>query len=122
MESKSLNVLKNGLASLQRHISAKRDVLTTHLKNNELIPEADKTWLDQGEGNTVDEERVLDLLEKAPNYEQALQQLSSQDRFVVEKLQQLAAGTTKFTGSKREAPWKEVANNVSNKRARSSAC
>ena len=68
MISKPLDVLKNGLATLQRHISAKRDVLTTCLKNQQPISEADKAWLDKGEGNMVDEEHVVDLLERAPDY------------------------------------------------------
>ena len=73
-----------------------------------------------GEGNTVDEERILDALERAPNYEQGLQQLSPQDKLVVEKLRQSAVEPTNFAGGKREAPLVEVVNKVSNKKARSS--
>ena len=87
MASKPLDVLKKGLASLQRHISARKDILTTHLKNKEPISEANKAWLDKGEGNTVDEEWVLNLLERALDYDQGLQQLSSQVQFIVENLQ-----------------------------------
>ena len=76
MTSKPLDVLKNGLATLQRHISAKRDVLTTRLKNRQPISEADEAWLNKGEGNMVDEERVVDLLERASDYEQGLRKLS----------------------------------------------
>jgi hypothetical protein len=53
MTSKPLDTLKKGLATLQRHISAKRDALTTRLKNWQPISKADETWLDQGEGNIV---------------------------------------------------------------------
>jgi hypothetical protein len=121
MTSKPLDTLKKGLATLQRHISAKRDALTTCFKNRQPISKADETWLDQGEGNMVDEERVLDLLERAPDYEQELQQLSLQDKLVVENLQKLAAELTNVTGGKRAAGM-DSENKVSNKRARSSAC
>jgi hypothetical protein len=90
MTSKPLDTLKKGLATLQQHISAKRDALTAHLKNWQPISEADETWLAKGEGNTVDEERILDLLERAPDYEQGPWQLSLQDKLVVENLQKLA--------------------------------
>lgn len=128
MTSKPLDTLKKGLATLQRHISAKRDVITTRLKNLQPISEADETWLDKGEGNTVDEERILDLLERAPDYEQELRQLSSQDKLVLENLRKLAAESTNvtglITGGKRAASLAgmDSENKVSNKRARSSAC
>ena len=119
--SNPLDVLKNSLAMLQRHVSAKRDVLTTHLKNQQLISEADKAWLDNGEGNLVDEECVMDLLERVPDYKQWLHQLSPQDKLVVEKLQKVAAESTNVTGRKREAlALPEMANKVTNKRTQSS--
>lgn len=70
---KPLDVLKKGLTILQQHSSAKRDALTTHLKKQQSISEADEAWLDKGEGNMVDEEHVMDSLERAPDYEQGLQ-------------------------------------------------
>lgn len=121
MMSNPLDVLKNSLAMLQRHVSAKRDVFTTHLKNQQLISEADKAWLDNGEGNLVDEECVVDLLERVPDYKQWLHQLSPQDKLVVEKLQKVTAESTNVTGRKREAlALPEMANKVTNKRTQSS--
>ena len=63
MTSEPLNVLKRDLASLKRHIFAKKDHLTTCLKNKQPISEEDEAWLDTGAGNTVDKDRVLDFLE-----------------------------------------------------------
>ncbi|KAH9169660.1 hypothetical protein EDB89DRAFT_2196431 [Lactarius sanguifluus] len=107
-------VLKKGLASLKRHIAAKKAHLTTRLKNKQPISEDDEAWLDKGAGNTVDEDRVLDLLEKASNYEQGLQLLSPEDRLVVENLQKLATEPSEVVGSKRVLS--ENSKEVSNKR------
>ena len=42
----ALEVLKKSLASLKRHITAKKDHLTTCLKNEQPIYEDDETWSD----------------------------------------------------------------------------
>jgi hypothetical protein len=57
--------------------------------------------LDKGAGNTVDEDRVLDLLENTSDYERGLQLLSS-DRVIVENLQKLATASepSEVAGSK----------------------
>jgi len=44
MTSEPLEILKKGLASLKRCISAKKDHLTTRLKNGQPISEEDETW------------------------------------------------------------------------------
>ena len=78
--------------------------------------------MDKGEGNMVDEEHVMDSLERAPDYEQGLQRLSPQDKLIVKKLQKVTVESTNVTGSKRDAPaLPETAKKVSNKRAQSSA-
>ena len=87
MTSEPLNVLKRGLASLKRRISAKKDHLTTCLKNKQPISEEDEAWLDTGARNTVDEDRVLDFLENTSDYEHGLQLLSSEDKLIIENLQ-----------------------------------
>jgi hypothetical protein len=62
--------------------------------------------LDKGAGNTVDEDRVLDLLENTSDYERGLQLLSSEDRVIVENLQKLATASepSEVAGSKRALP------------------
>ena len=118
MTSSPLEVLKKGLASLNRQISAKKDHLTTCLKNKQPISEEDEAWLDKGAGNTVDEDRVLDFLENASDYEHGLQLLSLEDRLIVENLQKLATEPPNVAGSKRALP--EITKGVSSKRR--SAC
>jgi hypothetical protein len=114
MNSKPLEVLKRGLASLKRQISTKKDHLTTRLKNKQPISEEDEMWLGKGAGNTVDEDCVLDFLEHASNYEQGLQLLSLEDRVIIENLEKLATKPSEVVGSKRALP--EKAKEVPNKR------
>jgi hypothetical protein len=118
MTSEPLDTLKKGLSSLKRRISVKKDRLITCLKNKQPISEEDETWLDEGAGNTVDEDRVVDFLSKALDYKRGLQLLSSEDRLIVENLQKLAINPSEVVGSKRALP--ETANGVSSKRR--SAC
>jgi hypothetical protein len=47
MTSKPLEVLKKGLASLKRDITAKKNHFTTCLTNKQPISEDDETWLDK---------------------------------------------------------------------------
>ena len=118
MTSEPLEVLKMGLASLNRQISAKRDYLTICLKNKQPISKEDKAWLDKGAGNTVDEDQVLDFLEDASDYKHSLQLLSLEDRLIVENLQKLATVLPNVAGSKQALP--EITKGVSSKRR--SAC
>jgi hypothetical protein len=39
-----------------------------------VLSESDEEWLD-GEGNLIDEERVLELLENSSNYERGIQKI-----------------------------------------------
>lgn len=87
---KHVDVLKKGLSKLRDQIRDRKAKLDSELKAGRPISEADQDWLDHGDGNLVDKERVVDTLENAPDYEQGLEGLSSQDKLVVEKLQKLA--------------------------------
>ncbi|KAF8264874.1 hypothetical protein EI94DRAFT_1702909 [Lactarius quietus] len=117
MTSEPLEVLKKGLAPLKRHISAKKDHLTT-LKNGQPISEEDETWVDQGAGNMVDEDWVLDVVENASDYKHGLQLLSPEDRLIVENLQKLANEASEVVGSKQAFLNLEAAEGVSAKRRR----
>ncbi|KIK77843.1 hypothetical protein PAXRUDRAFT_42126, partial [Paxillus rubicundulus Ve08.2h10] len=59
-------------------------------------------WLD-GDGNLIDEERVVETLDSASDYEQGLAQLDSWDKTVVQKLQKLAESGSR----KNDAPSKK---------------
>jgi len=60
----------------------------------EKISAEEEEWLDT-DANLVDEEAVIDLLEKAPDYEHGLMQLNSQQKSLVDKLVELGCGIKK---------------------------
>ena len=68
MAPNSIATLKKGLAQFSKKIKARKDKLTDMLAKNEKISDDDEHWLDH-EANTVDEQRVLDILEAASDYE-----------------------------------------------------
>jgi hypothetical protein len=78
-----------------------KDVLSACLFNREHISEEDKCWLDN-EANFVDEDAVVDLLDKASNYDQGLECLNSQQKVLLEKLKELGGGIKKVAGHKRK--------------------
>ncbi|KIK73332.1 hypothetical protein PAXRUDRAFT_178737, partial [Paxillus rubicundulus Ve08.2h10] len=63
--------------------------LKVELKASRPISGVDEDWLN-GDGNLIDEERVVEILNSASDYEQGLAQLDSWDKTVVQKLQKLA--------------------------------
>ncbi|KIK74591.1 hypothetical protein PAXRUDRAFT_19714 [Paxillus rubicundulus Ve08.2h10] len=86
---KRVDVLKEGLSKLHNQIWDRKTKLEIELKAGQIISEADQDWLD-GDGNLVDDERVVEALDNASDYEQGLEGLNSQDKLIVEKLQKLA--------------------------------
>ncbi len=54
------------------------------------------------EANTVDEQRILDVLEAAPDYERGLAQLDEAGKGVVKKLREWAGDLAKVAGNKRK--------------------
>ena len=68
MASNPISTLKKGLAQFSKKIKACKDKLMDMLAKNEKISDDDKHWLDH-EANTVDEQRVLDILKAASDYE-----------------------------------------------------
>ncbi|KAG9316525.1 hypothetical protein JVU11DRAFT_2575 [Chiua virens] len=86
---KPVEVLKKGLSKLRGQIRERKVKLEADLKAGRPVSEADQDWLD-GDGNLVDEERVVEAFDKASDYEQHLERLSSCDKLIVDKLQKLA--------------------------------
>jgi hypothetical protein len=74
MAKTPLKVLKKGLSILQQQVKAKKAQLEAKLRRDEKISDADEEWLD-GNGNIVDEECVVEVLETASDYERRLQHL-----------------------------------------------
>ncbi|KAG6894045.1 hypothetical protein C0992_007700, partial [Termitomyces sp. T32_za158] len=63
----------------------------------EDISASDEEWLDK-EGNLIDEERVVELLDEASDYERGLEQLDSHQKTIVNKLEELVEETQKVIG------------------------
>ena len=101
MSKNPLHVLQKGLAKLEDSIKARKENLLARLNKKERISNEDENWLDNA-GNLVDEELVVDLLERASDYEHGLAQLTSQQKSLVEKLKELGGGVSK-AGNKRKS-------------------
>ena len=75
MTSKPLEILKRGLAKFPKKIKDRKDALDARLSRKETISSADEHWLDH-EANIIDEQRVIDNLEAASDYERGLARLN----------------------------------------------
>ena len=88
---KPLNILKKGLMKLCNQVQERKAKLEAELKVGQPISESDQEWLD-GDGNLVNEEQVIEALEKASDYEQTLESLDMPHKMIVVKLQNIAEG------------------------------
>lgn len=101
MAPKIIDTLKKGLAKFSKQIKARKDELNAKLLQRETISPADEEWLDH-EANTVDEQRVLDELEAASDYERGFERLSEDKKATVMKLKEWAGELVKVAGNKRK--------------------
>jgi hypothetical protein len=99
MISKALEVLKKELKISQAQVKAKKEKLQAQLFERKSISLHDKKWLDN-KANLVDEQQVLDALEKASDYERGLERLDDVQKGVVKKLQEVAGDLSKVVGKK----------------------
>ena len=95
----SLEVLKKGLAKFTETIKTRKKELTAKLARAKTISSSDEHWLDN-DANTVDEQRVLDTLESASDYEQRLEQLDKDGKAVIKKLREWAGDLARVTRNK----------------------
>ncbi|KAH0826008.1 hypothetical protein J3R83DRAFT_7478 [Lanmaoa asiatica] len=75
---KPIETLKKGLEKLWQQISDWKIRLEAALKAHQPVSDADQDWLDN-EGNIVDEECVVDILDHASDFERGLTRLNSHD-------------------------------------------
>ena len=66
MSPNPLDILKKGFSEFFRNIKDRKDKLNASLSRGEAISPSDEQWLDN-EGNTIDEEHILEALELAPD-------------------------------------------------------
>lgn len=88
---KPIDILKKGLKKLQNQIGERKSQLKAKLKANQLVSEIDLEWLNNA-GNLVDEERIVDVLDKASDYERGLEKMGLQEKAIVQKLKELTGG------------------------------
>jgi hypothetical protein len=101
MTLKALEVLKKELKILQAQVKAKKEKLQAQLHERKSISSHDEKWLDN-EGNLVDEQRVLDALENASDYERGLERLDDVQKGAVKRLREVAGDLSKVVGKKRK--------------------
>ena len=101
MTLKPLEVLKKGLAKLSQKTKTKQDELTAKLSRSETILSADEQWLDH-DGNLIDEQHVLDILESASDYNRGVEWLDGNGKAIVKKLRKWAGDLVKIVGNKRK--------------------
>jgi hypothetical protein len=85
MTLKPLEVLKKGLKLLQKQVKTRKDKLQAQLAEKKTISPQDEEWLDQ-DANLVDEQKLLDDLEKASDYERGLDRLDKGQKTIVRRL------------------------------------
>ena len=101
MASKPLDILKKGLAKLKNSFKTKKEHLEAKLSRQESISSSDERWLDN-EGNTIDEQRVIETLESSSNYEKGLENLDEAGKVIVKKLREWSGELAKAVGKKRK--------------------
>ena len=82
MSSNQLDILKKGLVNLQSQTKETKSRLLTRLANHEIITKEEEHWLDHN-ANLVEEEQVIEELEKASDYEQRLGRLDEIKKKIV---------------------------------------
>ncbi|KAF7347008.1 DDE-domain-containing protein [Mycena venus] len=104
-----LEVLKKGFTTLKSHVNKRKKALEDRLRRNERIDDADAEWLDD-QANLVDEQRALQDLENASDYERGVSRLSSAGEAAVRRMTEFAQGiktsvpAIKVIGAKRKKP------------------
>jgi hypothetical protein len=98
---KPLDILKKGLESLRNDVKTKRDRLLAQLAEKKPITSSDEHWLDN-DANLVDEEWILEALEKASNYERGVERLDDKGKAIMMKLRELAGDLLPKTSKKRK--------------------
>jgi hypothetical protein len=97
----ALDILKKGLKVLENRVKAKKETLQAQLAKRKPISQEDEQWLDHN-ANLVDEQRILEALENASDYERGLERLDEEQKGVVRRLQEAAGNLSTVVGKKRK--------------------
>ena len=110
MPSNQLDILKKGLVNLQSQTKETKSRLLTRLANHEIITEEEEHWLDH-DANLVEEEQVIEELEKASDYEQGLGRLDKIKKKIVAHLS-AAAGNMVVSNKRKSKFLSEFCENL----------
>jgi hypothetical protein len=91
MAPSPLEALKQGYEKLKKQVGRRKKALEDRLANKERIPDDDGEWLDN-EANLVDEQRVLEDLEAASDYERGVSRLDTKRKAAWARMKELAGG------------------------------
>jgi len=86
---KPIEILKRGLLKLHNQVQQRKSELEAKLKAGQPVSDADMDWLD-GDGNLIDEEQVVEILDNASDYERGFDRLNPQKKVIVQRLRKLA--------------------------------
>lgn len=101
MALKPLDILRKGLDSLRKKVKARKDYLVAQLADKKSITLSEELWLDN-DANLIDEERILEALDKASDYERGVSRLDDKGKNVVTKLRELAGDLLPEKSKKRK--------------------
>jgi hypothetical protein len=94
-------ILKKGLDTLKQQVQTCKASLEARLHRNEVLTNANESWLDN-DGNTIEEQCVVEALEVASDYEQEFGRLDEEKKKIVQQLCELAGDLNKPVGNKRK--------------------
>ena len=89
MAPKAIEIIKRGLKVLEATFALRKSQLLARRAENKSITSEDERWLDE-EGNLVDEHVAVDVLEKASDFEKAIDALPEQQQAAVTRLREMA--------------------------------
>ncbi|KAH9005176.1 hypothetical protein EDB86DRAFT_2825485 [Lactarius hatsudake] len=104
MSLNPLKILKRGFAEFLGKIKERKDTLIKKLSRVKPFPHPMSGgchWLDH-EGNTIDEECILEVLQSAPDYERAVSELDNDRKAIVRKLREWAGASDKAQIKRRQ--------------------
>ena len=102
MPLRPLEVLKKGLNTPQAQVKDKKEKLQAQLHEKKSTSSLDEKWLDN-EANLVDKQQVLEMLEKASNYERGLGRLDETQKDVIRGLWEIVGDLSKVIGKKQKS-------------------
>ena len=80
-----LEDVKDGFSKLKKSTDDRRKALLDCLARKEKLSDDDERWLDT-DGNLVDEFRIINILEAASDFEQAVGRLSDEEMAILHRL------------------------------------